>query len=841
MNWMKQNKQRLIDILCIAFILIVCLYNLGELTRVKIVDDEFGYWGIAALVNGFDWEPLMATTEYYAYGYSVLLIPLLFLHKLGVSMAVLYQLAIIMNAVFMVGVYYLTQYVGKKIFSDLPVHFMQLVSLALTVYIGYTTRTHSAWSETYLLFMFWCVAALFIRMIERPTCLNGFWLVLATANMFAIHMRAAGAAIAVLIALLFYFIGNFKKIDKKCMVFTLLSAAVVFVLLSFIKDYVTDNMYFNQIGSSVNDVSRQVNKTKSLLSVSGIVDLMLSVMGKFYYTAAATFTLAFAGFFGAVFAICKTILQLFKKQEITDKIRQWFLFMTTLAFLGEIAVSAIFFSVRFFSDNATKTARLDGIVYGRYHEFVIGPMLLMGIWVLYYQREHIKAIILSILFFMVTAFVVQYQYDILYFYNGESVFDFRLSHVAWLAMLYQGKAQYFAYYAAFISMVVFGIILLLCSFDKVKKYGLTAVVILLALGWGICGMVCSKEFVDSKISKDKTVGTVEQMIKEAKKDMPVCLVTRQKEDAIIDAKVLQWTLGDRGIDVCSLEELEALDFGQTILLCDSSDVRIRGVLSDKAEYLYDSGSLAVFVSKQNESYDVLLAKAKEMLKIADETVRDIDLQSIVTDLSFVESNGSLYYNYKAKEGYLTEGMGLSLEDGIYEFMIDLRAREGAPGSDIGYITVGEADGAVQDTLMLRADDFAQKDRQTVSVRVRIADGKEPFVGVYTYGDAAFRIYGISYKKVEGNLEIDTENFAEIAAKLQKQGSVYYVDSNNSAVKGFPVHDGCEMGYLPEAVLAYKENYTDAEYIVEKTNAAVIDFFAGQLSQVYENEDYALFR
>lgn len=841
MNLIKQNKRRLLDIICILFILVVCLYNLGNLNRVKIIDDEFGYWGIAALVNGLDWADLMATTEYYAYGYSVLLVPLLFLHKLGVGMSVLYQVAIVLNALMLIAVYYLTQYVGKKIFSDLPEGLVQIVSLAMTVYIGYTTRTHSAWSETYLLLMFWCVVALFLRFIEKPTCKNSFWLVLATANIFAIHMRAAGVVVAVFITLFFYFVGNFKKIDKKCMIFTVLLAVALFVGLSFVKEYVTNNMYFDQVGTSVNDVSRQVKKTKSLLSVSGLADLMMSMIGKFYYTGAATFLLGLIGFVSAVFAILKTIFNLLKKKEITDGFKQWFLFMTTLAFLGEIAISAIFNCVRFFSNDATKTVHLDSISYGRYHDFAIGPMLLLGIWVLYYKREHVKEILLAALFFFFSAFVVQYQYDIMYFYNGADVFDFRLSAVPWLAILYQGIPQYFGYYAAFISVLLFAAIYLLCSFDKSKRYGLTTAILLMALGWGIGGMVYSKEFVDSKISKDKTVDTVKQMILETDKEVPIYLVTREKDEAIIDVKVLQWSLGNRGIEVYALDELQEINLQQAILLCDSSDVRVKGTLSDTAEYLYNSGSIAVFVNQQNANYEVLKAKAKDMSAIPDRTEREIDLTSVVTDYSFVKSNGSLYYNYKAKEGYMTEGMGLSLEDGIYEFMIDLRAKEGVPGSDMGYITVGEVGGEIQDTVMLRADDFAQKDRQIVTVKVCVSDGTEPFVGVYTFGDAAFRIYGISYRRATGGLQLDSEEITQIIDQTDKEGQIFYVDSNNSAEKSFPVCEAREMSYLSGDILEYRENYADAEYIVEKTDAKAVQFFRNKLLQVYETENYALFR
>ena len=70
-------------------------------------------------------------------------------------MSMVYKLAIVENAILLVGTYFMIQYVAKKVFSDFPIILVQPVSLFITLYIGNSTRTNSAWTETCVLFVFW--------------------------------------------------------------------------------------------------------------------------------------------------------------------------------------------------------------------------------------------------------------------------------------------------------------------------------------------------------------------------------------------------------------------------------------------------------------------------------------------------------------------------------------------------------------------------------------------------------------------------------------------------------------------------------------------------------------
>ena len=152
-------------------------------------------------------------------------------------------------------------------------------------------------------------------------------------------------------------------------------------------------------------------------------------------------------------------------------------------------------------------------------------------------------------------------------------------------------------------------------------------------------------------------------------------------------------------------------------------------------------------------------------------------------------------------------------------------------------------GNLQNTVILYADDFIENERQTVMARVEITDEQEPFIGIYTYGNAAVRVYSISYRKICDNITLASEemdkvfNFISEINGEQTNGEVYYIDSNNSATTGFPVYGKLSMRYLPGQVISFKEKFDGEYYIVEKTDTEVLSIMKKKLNLLYENNNY----
>lgn len=829
----------IINILFVAIIMVACLWDVGSLQRIRVVDDGFCYWGIAASLAGYDWTELIAASAYYSYGYSLILVPLFWLYRLGLSMTVIYRLAIVLNAFFLCGIYFMVLYLIRELLEDLPDALKQIISLTVVLYIGNTAQMGLAWTEIFLCFMFWCSIVCLYRVIRTPGYWNLFGLIFSTAFLFAIHMRAVGVAAAVGIVILCFFIANWREIDKRYFIFTLGISTVFCGLVIMLKNYVNNYIYLGSAANSTNNIQANIDRVEGLLSVSGIADLTVSVIGKLFYIGSATFLLAFIGTVAAILSIVYS----FRKKDITGTrekwhSKEWLTVFVLLSFLAEIGVEAIFKCCSFFR-SIDRTSMDDTLTFGRYADFVVGPMLILGIWVVYYIKKHYKIVLFSLLAAICCTGVVQFFYHEMAFRKGTDTVSFRFLSSPWLSVLANGHKTDFAYYVMLVSI---GVLLAICMMRLLSTenwYGYGGILLLLVVVWSVLGMIYGNEYTVSKMGKEKSVDTVADIIETAGEDTQIYLVGKSN----VDVKILQWILADRSIHTRKVDDIDDIDMAHAIVLSDSTDAKIIAKLSDSWDYLYDSGTISVFADSGNTSYEAIANKAKEMTHVSDPGKHGISLLDVMTDLSYTKMNGSLYYNYRSSDGgYMTKEMGITLEDGVYEFTIDMRVRDCVADMEIGYITVGDASGKVQYTQVLNANDFMEKDRQNVGVLVEVENWAEPVIGVYTYGEASYRIYDISYQKKEGNIKLDSEEIASIADFLgeQDEKQVYYIDSDNSGTTGFPWWEYGKLDYLSGQMLAYKENFKEAYYIVEKTDEEVVTYCQSCMSELLDTESYIIF-
>lgn len=91
-NILKKNS--VLHILSVLLIGSLCLLNFPQLNFIAVLNDEFGYWGNAVSIAGYDWKSLIAETPFYSLGYSLLLVPIVMLFS---SPIVWYRLAILLD------------------------------------------------------------------------------------------------------------------------------------------------------------------------------------------------------------------------------------------------------------------------------------------------------------------------------------------------------------------------------------------------------------------------------------------------------------------------------------------------------------------------------------------------------------------------------------------------------------------------------------------------------------------------------------------------------------------------------------------------------------------------
>lgn len=275
-----------------------------------------------------------------------------------------------------------------------------------------------------------------------------------------------------------------------------------------------------------------------------------------------------------------------------------------------------------------------------------------------------------------------------------------------------------------------------------------------------------------------------------------------------DMKILQWEMPDRPIRVIEGEMPESYIDEDAIYLADSSDDRLNAALGQEGVYLYDSGIMSVYVKRDSILAETLTEAAAAAAACADPKSAEVDLAEAVAEFAYQKANGSIYLSEQRHEAYLTEKTGLKLEDGIYEFEVDITFSY-YEGGEIGYITAANTAGTYQLTRVLEEGDFGRNGNARIHVEIPVRDYEEPIIGVYTYGNGAMKINNISYTQVRGNIpaELGRENeyreLAETVGNLYAQKSIPigYVDTDGSGQSGFPDFKQVNE-WLPEKISRY---------------------------------------
>lgn len=188
--------------------------------------------------------------------------------------------------------------------------------------------------------------------------------------MYLVHLRAIGVLVSGTAVLLLY---NIRKYSIRKYIMrnggrkvrsVLVPAAAAAVILAvgllmglFIKNYWTGMVYGDTADTlkNANDYAGQFEKIAYIFSIEGLKNLIISVSGKILYLGLASYGIAY---FGIIYAV---------RRVREKKYFPLFVLLTTVAALMICAIYTI------------RPGRVDTLTYGRYHEYVMPVLLMMGI------------------------------------------------------------------------------------------------------------------------------------------------------------------------------------------------------------------------------------------------------------------------------------------------------------------------------------------------------------------------------------------------------------------------------------------------------------------------------
>lgn len=343
-------------------------YGIQKIYSFTLFPDEFGYWASAAQMAGYDWKEIVSLGSYYSFGYSLLLFPVL---KLAPDSIAAYRIAVGLNMVLMCGALPLAQGIIKNLFPERDEVQQVFIAGIAVLYPSWIFYMQMTMTEALLMFLFMLAFRLFLAFMKRPSALRAAALALTVVYSYCVHMRALGVVIACAIAVIFRLMKRGGRESKEEARKEAAAAAVFFVtfmaaliLASLLKRYTIAEV-FSQAGEgalATNNYGGLWRKFKEILSLQGFFYFVMGIAGKIFYLGIASFGL----FYWAVIWCIKRIKDL-----------EAALFLT-LSVMAEVVICSVY---------VANEDSIDSLIYGRYDEFLVPVLMVIGIGMLAESRH----------------------------------------------------------------------------------------------------------------------------------------------------------------------------------------------------------------------------------------------------------------------------------------------------------------------------------------------------------------------------------------------------------------------------------------------------------------------
>ncbi len=522
-------------------ILFFVLLNIRKLNLIYVVGDEFGYWANAASFVGLDWSGVASLNPYYSYGWSLFLAPLFWITH---NPAILYKMAISLNALFLVGSFILAYSCAKKWFPYESHNKLLFCTFAITLYSNNIFQSQTCQSEIALVVMVWLIVWLLSKCIIKTSVPILLALGAATIYTYLVHMRCIGICICVAVITTMVL---FNKEKSRKIVHFMLPFLVIFAFSFMVKNFLLNKVYINEQLVSVNDYSGQLGKLELLFSIRGLCLFFLNFIGRIFYIGASTFFIAYWGFISMIkksINLYKTIRNKDKNWEITDIIA----FFVLLSYLATVVISSIYMI-------DISQGRLDTLIYGRYTDILTGPIILFGFleFINYRKRLHNLKFYAIIVFHITSAILV---YLAVMYFELKELFPNNVSGIVSL-MYSNGRYanQNFSYIVS-VKIIAIAVLMEVLLYIMPKPIKNGSVIFIAICMWLYCGYDNSNiNTYKYQISSNDYL--ISQMINKIDPEAEVYFLHGEQTNSwtMIYIDYIQFLLPDIPIKVRGIEEL----------------------------------------------------------------------------------------------------------------------------------------------------------------------------------------------------------------------------------------------------------------------------------------------
>ena len=402
LSFLKENAIVLLGIMIVVFL---CMHGLFSIYGFSAFPDEFGYWAPAASVLGYDWSNVTSLGSYYSYGYSLILVPILFLFHNSVSA---YRFAILVNMLLQCASLPIMYRIVTFLFPNIKKDISRIVAVISILYPSWVYYTQMTMVEGLLNFLFVSYIYLLIRFIEKKTVIRAICIVIISIFMYVVHMRCIGIIISTFLFFMILLLRNTRNvfIKMKSIAIATTVMLVLFMGTFLLKDVIIGKLY-ERVPDSVlswNDYSGILYRLSKLFSIEGLTRLFKEICGKMYYLGCATYGLGYFGIMGLFAASWDTVRHFKEKKDSNIFIVKSAVFLTCLM---QFLVALVYLIGASDSDNK----RLDLFLHGRYIDFFLPILIAVGILELGTCKKIVKRsviiVIMHVLFMAVSYIVIR--------------------------------------------------------------------------------------------------------------------------------------------------------------------------------------------------------------------------------------------------------------------------------------------------------------------------------------------------------------------------------------------------------------------------------------------------
>jgi hypothetical protein len=573
------NKEFMILIFLTLIIFVIHIMHVYDIDMMFILDDEYGYWGNAAYLSGLNWSDTVSQIPYYSFGYSILLVPFFWIFDNTIHM---YKAAIILNGILLSASFLFCYNVARKLMNKVNKYIVMSISFLISMYPTYIIYSHIAWSECLLMFVFWFITWCFTDLNIKTNVYKFIIIGFLSSYIYFIHQRAIGILIASIAVIMIMRFTN--KISIKQFISAILPIIFIIVIGFYIKDDIQSKLWLNGAELSINDYSGQISKINQIFSGNGFLKVLKSFIGKFFYLGVASFLFFYIGVYELIANIWKVFTVSVRNKnynELNSDDRFYlYIFLLVSATLTTI-ISTVFF---------INPIGIDEIVYGRYNEIILGPLILLGFVNFMKNEKNTNNLSLIILIGFTILTVIT---DIILKKSGLNIINTNTAHTCGLIFM---NTKYGIYLPVVVCIVLFRLFWI--SFTKNNKMIIVTVIVITFLFFTIGKLNAESLAIQSKERMKMTRIT---SIIQSSEELPLYFLFIDTENPSIVkwnnrtirdrsvADCYQFILKDQNIKPVNVDELRNIKEDKYVITTNNID--ISDMLEDYQICGTDEGSI----------------------------------------------------------------------------------------------------------------------------------------------------------------------------------------------------------------------------------------------------------